>query len=111
MSDKVVISKEKLDNLANAISVRSGSGVTLRIDEMTEAVSNLSGSSKLQEKTVTPGATDQIVTPDQNYDGLESVVVRGDTNLLAKYIAEGTTIFGVQGIAVLEHPFASGEYF
>lgn len=42
MADKVVITKSKLDNLANAVAIKSGEPLTLTIDEMTTAVSNLS---------------------------------------------------------------------
>lgn len=55
------------------------------------------GEIKLQSKTVTPKATEQIVTPDETYNGLERVTVEGDANLVAENIAEGVAIFGVTG--------------
>ena len=51
----------------------------------------------LQSKTVTPSASQQIVKPDNNYDGLSQVTVNGDANLVAGNIKSGTTIFGVTG--------------
>lgn len=55
------------------------------------------GSPTLQSKTVTPGASQQIVLPDLGYDGLSDVTVNGDTNLVAANIKKDVEIFGVTG--------------
>lgn len=38
MSEKVTITKDKLDNLANAVSAKSGEALNLTVDEMIDAV-------------------------------------------------------------------------
>lgn len=42
MADKVVITKSKLDNLARAVSNKSGAALDLTIDQMVTAISNIS---------------------------------------------------------------------
>lgn len=51
----------------------------------------------LQEKTVTPAATSQVVTADDGYTGLSKVTVEGDTDLAAANIRYGASIFGKTG--------------
>lgn len=68
MPDKVLVTKSKLDDLANVIGSKSGKGIPLTIDEMVDAVLSIE-TPLTQEKTVSPSLTQQIVTPDSGYNG------------------------------------------
>lgn len=75
----VVVDKQKIDILANAIADKSGEPVTMTLDEMVEAVDGIQtggGVPNLQAKTYTvSSAGTSTVTADSGYDGLSGVEV------------------------------------
>lgn len=50
-----------------------------------------------QQKSVTPNGNATIVNYDGDYDGLSSVTIYGDADLVSSNIKSGITIFGVRG--------------
>ena len=78
----VFIDKTKIDNLANAISAKSGESVPMTLTEMTQAVDGIDtsggggGEPNLQSKTYTvDSAGTETITADVGYDGLSEVEV------------------------------------
>ena len=53
------------------------------------------GGSNYQQKTVTPSASQQVVSADSGYDALSQVTVNGSSNLVAGNIKKDVEIFGV----------------
>ncbi len=75
----VFVDRDKIDILANAISIKSGEPLTLTLDEMVEAVDGIEAGSAepvLQAKTYTvDSAGTETITYDSGYDGLSEVEV------------------------------------
>lgn len=74
----VIIDREKIDILANAISDKSGVPITMTLEEMVDAVDGIESNPAptLQAKTYTvDSAGTETVTADSGYDGLSSVNV------------------------------------
>ena len=55
------------------------------------------GAPSLQNKIVTPSASQQVVSADSGYDGLNQVTVSGDADLVASNIKHDVNIFNVAG--------------
>ncbi len=94
---KVLVTKEKLDALANAVSSKSGESIPLTIDEMADAVLGIQtggGTPTLQDKSVsytpTETAQSETVTADSGYDGLSSVAVSVGA-ISSTYVGSGIT--------------------
>lgn len=62
-----------------------------------------------QSKTVTPDAAGFTVSPDTGKT-LSSVVVNGDSDLVATNIKSGVNIFGVTGNLASGYQYATGTY-
>ena len=71
----VIILKEKLDALANAIGIKAKKRVPQTIEELIETVEGIETAKLQPSKSVEPKETAQTVTPDQGYDGMEVVEV------------------------------------
>ena len=105
----VLVDKNKIDLLANAISAKSGESLTLTLDEMVEAVDGIeagggSAEPNLQSKTYTvDSAGTDTITADSGYDGLSSVQVSVPS--ASPYINGRTEYFTLSGQRKWRHIF------
>lgn len=82
LSNEITTQEDLISNIKSVLSNKS-----------TPSASN----PVLQSKTITPNKNDQTIKPDTGYDGLSSVIINGDNDLIASNIKSGINIFGVNG--------------
>lgn len=84
--------------VAAAIREKGGTNEPLIFPEgFVQAVEQLKTKPDLQDKTITPTAEDQTISADTGYDGLNTVTVAGDADLVPANIKRNVEIFGVKG--------------
>ena len=85
----VIVDKDKIDLLANAISDKSGEPVTMTLDDMVEAVDSIE-TPNLQNKTIIYNASDaqitDTITADDPYTGLDEV------NVIVEPVSSGLVV-------------------
>ena len=91
--DKVVVTKSKLDSLAQHINTKAGTTGAKSSAQMQATVDGITVGGKLQTKTVTGNGT---YTPDSGYDGFSQFEV-AVSNLLAENIRRCANVGGVEG--------------
>ena len=105
----VLIDRQKIDILANAISDKSGVPVTMTLDEMVEAVDGIESNPAptLQAKTYTvDSAGTETITADSGYDGLSEVEVSVPQGVMgADCSRQYATVSGVRKWKI--QPFAA----
>ena len=75
---------------------------TAKLDDYDTYVASISTTPNLQAKTATPSTSQQVITPDYNYQGLSQVTVSAvtaaiDADIVAGNIKSGVNILGVVG--------------
>lgn len=96
-SDKIVEDNENFDDIYDALVLKGQSPTKADRTTYAPCISNLNRAGSFQNKSVTPGVNQQVITADNNYLALAQVTVAGSEFLLPENIKAGVTIFGVTG--------------
>lgn len=98
-----------LDDANTAITAKNGTAAA-NLSGLPEAIDTIPADSKLQTKLITPTGKVFTVGPDSDYDGLSSVTIAGDQNLIPENVAEDAEIYGVRGTlkrSAIPEPYAT----
>lgn len=87
--DNTIDSDIKAENIKNGVNILG----------ITGTYSGSGSTPNYQQKTVTPSASEQVISADSEYDALSQVIVNGSSNLLPENIKKDIEIFGVTGTA------------
>lgn len=96
---QVLVSKEYLQGIADAIRTKNGLTTKYTPAEMPNAIINIPGGSStptIDSLSVTPSATTQTFN-SSSVDGYKPVTVSGDSNLTAENIKKNVQIFNTTG--------------
>ena len=102
---KVLVTDTHLTDIASAIRNKNGTSDTYKPSEMANAIESIEtggGEAVLQEKKIAPTTSSQIITPDEDYDGLSKVTIEAvtneiDNNITSSNIKSGVSILGIEG--------------
>lgn len=85
--------------IADSIREKTGESAEIVADDFPDAIAEIemSGTGVLESVNITPTGQQIVTVPDEGVDGFNVVVVDGDYNLTPENIAEGITIYGVEG--------------
>lgn len=105
MSTTVTYKGNTLTTINNATKTLKTAGKYMEGDVILTDNNTLS----LQSKIVTPSTSQQTVSADNNYDGLNSVTVEGDADLIADNIISTANIFGIQGSVIVQNYYTGNS--
>jgi hypothetical protein len=93
-----LVQDSSLTAVADAIRAKANNTDEIAFpDGFVAAIGNLQTAPKLQNKGVIPTEENQIIRPDDGYDGLGVVNIHGDKDLIPENIKSGVDVFGVTG--------------